>query len=162
MDTAYIAAFVSSVQNVTSTMLDLSVEVGKPRMHDSASPGNDVSAIIGLSGDCVGSVAICFSTQTAAAMVGRFVGMEIDPESPDFTDGVGELANMIIGGAKSKFSGDQNISISCPSVILGSGHRVFQQKDMPVIEIPVQSDCGPIMIIVSMRAAQTVQARAAG
>lgn len=162
MDTANIAAFVTSLQDVTSTMLDLDVEIGKPQLHTAASPGYDVSAIIGLSGDTIGSVAICFSTQTAADMVGRFVGMAIDPQSPDFVDGVGELANMITGGAKSRFSGDKNISISCPSVILGAGHRVFQQKDMPVIEIPAQSECGPILIIVSMRSAQTVQARAAG
>lgn len=162
MDSTYIAAFVRSLQDVSSTMLDLNVDVGSPKMHSADDPGYDVSAIIGLSGDCVGSVAICFTTQTAAAMVGKFVGMEIDPESPDFTDGVGELANMIIGGAKSKFSGDKSISISCPSVIVGPGHRVFQQKDMPVIEIPAQSECGPILIVVALRSVQQAEVRSAG
>lgn len=162
MDTSYITAFVRSVQDVATTMLDLTVEIGTPRMHDSSAAGYDVSAIIGLSGDCVGSVAICFSTQTAAAMVGKFVGMEISPESPDFTDGVGELANMITGGAKSKFSGDKSISISCPSVILGVGHRVFQQKDMPVIEIPTSTACGPLLIVVAIRSVEKAAARAAG
>lgn len=162
MDTSYIVAFVRSVQDVASTMLNLKVEVGAPRLHKGAGSGNDVSAIIGLSGDCVGSVALCFSTQTAAGMVGKFVGMEIDPESPDFTDGVGELANMITGGAKSRFSGDRNISISCPSVIVGQGHRVFQQTDMPVIEIPTHSECGEMLIVVSIRAVEQAAARAAG
>lgn len=162
MDAAYIVAFVRSLQDVSSTMLDLDVEVGSPKIHRDADAGYDVSAIISLSGDCVGSVALCFSTPTAAAMVGKFAGTEIDPHSPDFTDGVGELANMIIGGAKSKFSGGMSVSISCPSVIVGPGHRVFQQKDIPAIEIPAESECGPIRLVVSIRPAEQAVSRSAG
>ncbi|MBX2851231.1 MAG: chemotaxis protein CheX [Phycisphaeraceae bacterium] len=162
MDTSYIVAFVSSVQDVASTALDMTIQVGQPRMHEGNSGGNDVSAIIGLSGDCVGSIALCLSTTTAAAMVGRFVGMEIDPDGPDFADGVGELANMISGGAKARFAAERNVSISCPSVVMGPNHRVIQQKDLPVVELPIQSECGEILIVLAIQEVETATNRAAG
>ncbi len=95
-------------------------------------------------------------------MVGRFVGMEIDPDGPDFADGVGELANMISGGAKARFAAERNVSISCPSVVMGPNHRVIQQKDLPVVELPIQSECGEILIVLAIQEVETATNRAAG
>jgi hypothetical protein len=51
MDPHYIKCFVQSVQNVFSTMLQLPVAVREPRVKTPGGPQNDVSGIIGLSGD---------------------------------------------------------------------------------------------------------------
>lgn len=150
MNPTYIAAIAHSMEDVASMMLDISVTLGEPALRRDAATGYDVSAIIGLSGDCVGSVAMSFPFDTAAAMVSRFVGSPITPEHPDFTDGIGEIANMVTGGAKAKFQG-MNVSISCPSVVVGAGHRVFPQRQMPLVKIPVQSTVGPFVMLVSIR-----------
>jgi len=161
MNPQYIAAIARSMQEVASMMLDLPVQLGKPALRTDLSGTYDVSAIIGLSGDCVGSVALSFPFDTAAALVSRFVGSAVTAEDAAFGDGVGEIANMVTGGAKANFH-DRDVSISCPSVIVGPGHRVFQQREVPVVEIPVESDAGPFVLLVSIREAATEPQRAAG
>jgi len=161
MNPQYIAAIVRSMEDVASMMLDLPVRLGKPALRTDNNGTFDVSAIIGLSGDCVGSVALSFPLDTAAALVSRFVGSTVTADDADFGDGVGEIANMVTGGAKANFHG-RDVSISCPSVIVGPGHRVFQQRELPVVEIPVDSDAGPFVLLVSIREAAAAAPRAAG
>lgn len=151
MDPSYIIAFVHSAQDFANKVLDLPVKIGKPRLYDGRSSNNDISAIVGLSGDVSGFIAISLSARTAAQMVGQFVGVTISPGDPDFADGVGEIANIIAGGAKSQFAADRSISITCPSVVIGPNHKVIQQQDMPVIEIPIETDFGEFFIVLAIR-----------
>ena len=54
MNAGHIASIAKAAKTVASTMLDLDVSVGKPRLLERADANADISAIIGLSGDCVG------------------------------------------------------------------------------------------------------------
>ncbi|MSR41090.1 MAG: chemotaxis protein CheX [Phycisphaerales bacterium] len=83
-----------------------------------------------------------------------FTGSDIDPRSPDFSDAVGELVNMISGAAKAKFDG-MSVSISCPSVIIGPGHLVQQASDTTCIVIPFECSAGPFAVEVAMRKAES-------
>lgn len=150
MDSSYIAAFMHSIQNVFSTMLQLQVRVGEARVKTDAGGAYDVSGIIGLSGDVVGSVVLSLPRATGERIVALFTGEELALGSPDFADAVGELVNMIAGGAKGRFE-NRKVSISCPSVILGASHKVATQRDTPCIVIPCASDCGEMVIEVCMQ-----------
>jgi len=57
---------------------------------------------------------------------------------------------MITGGAKARFD-NRKVSISCPSVIVGARHTVAQMKDAPCIVIPCSTDCGELVIEVTMQ-----------
>ena len=83
MDPTYITPFIVSVQNVFSTMLNLPVQVKEPRIKTGAESGADVSSIIGMSGDVVGSVILSFPTETARRIVSLFSGTEVAADSPD-------------------------------------------------------------------------------
>ncbi|MEL7474190.1 MAG: chemotaxis protein CheX [Planctomycetota bacterium] len=157
MDPRYISPFVSSVQNVFSTMLQLPVTVGEPRLKERGAASHDVTAIIGMSGDVVGSVALSFPADTAHHIVALFSGMDLDRDHPDFADAVGELANMICGGAKAQFPSDGRASISVPSVVLGKGHSVSQQSNVPCVVIPCDTDCGDLVIEVAIRQSQETE-----
>lgn len=150
MDPAFISPFINSVQNVFSTMLQLPIEAGEPRVKTDAASVHEVTGIIGLSGDVSGAVALSFPRVTAERIVAIFCGMEIDADHPDFPDAVGELVNMISGGAKAEFSG-RTVSISCPSVIVGAGHRVLNQSQLPAVMLPFTSDCGEMTVEIAIR-----------
>ncbi len=150
MDPTLIAPFVKSVQNVFATMLQLPVEVEEPKIKEGKSTTYDVSAIIGMSGDCVGSVVLSFEEESALRIVALFTGTEAAVDSPDFADAVGELVNMISGGAKAMFEG-RKASISTPSVVLGSSHVVSSQKDLPTIVLPCVTDCGRFAIEIAIQ-----------
>ncbi len=149
METGHITPFIQSVQNVFATMLQLDVQVGEPALKRDGG-GSDVSAIIGMSGDVVGSVVLSFPTETAERVASLFTGEQMTCEDADFADAVGELCNMVCGGAKAELDG-KRISISCPSVVVGSNHQVARQKDIPCVTIPCETDCGVFMIEVGIQ-----------
>jgi chemotaxis protein CheX len=144
--------FLHSVENVFKTMVRTQVEFGKPEILQKSTASHDVSGIIGFTGDALGSIVLSFPKDVAKALVGRFVGTELATEDPDFADAIGELVNMVAGGAKAKFD-TARCDISCPSVVIGAEHVVFQRKNQPLIAIPVRTDVGDFVVEVSLRLA---------
>lgn len=151
MDPAYIKPFIASIQNVFATMLQMPVTTGEPRLKTDRGAENDISGIIGLSGAVRGSVVLSFPTQTAERVVAIFAGQSLQVGTPDFADAVGELVNMISGGAKALFPGNSKASISCPSVVIGQNHTLARQSDIPCIVIPCTTDCGPLTIEIALK-----------
>ena len=152
MDASYITAVIKSLQNVFGMMLQLPVQVDPPALKKSGQPAYDVSGIIGMSGDVEGTIVLSFPTATAERVVSLFTGEELSHTHDDFADAVGELVNMISGGAKAQFQG-KNVSISCPSVVIGSKHTVFGRKDVVCIDLPCNCDCGAFAVEISIRQA---------
>lgn len=150
MDAMYIKPFIASISNVFSTMMQLPVTVKDPFVKSAEGPCSDVSGIIGMSGDVMGSVVLSFSNATAENIVALFCGQKYDAGSPDFADAVGEIVNMVSGGAKALFK-DRKVSISCPSVILGANHKLAKQTDVPTVVIPCATDCGTVNIEISIK-----------
>lgn len=150
MDASYIKPFIQSIQNVFSTMLQLPVTVNAPRIKETDSPSFDVSGIIGMSGDAAGSVVLSFPKETAERVVSLFCGSPLAVGTADFADAVGELVNMVSGGAKALFP-NKKVSISCPSVVIGTGHSIARQSDTPCIVIPCTTDCGDLVIELSIQ-----------
>lgn len=150
MDASSIRPFIQSIQNVFSTMLQLPLTIGEPSVMHHDAPSFDVSGIIGMSGDVVGSVVLSFPAETAERVVALFTGMPPEAVGDCTADAVGELVNMISGGAKGQFK-DRKVSISCPSVVIGKNHTVSRPKDVPCIIIPCESDCGDLALEIALR-----------
>ncbi len=156
-----IAPFIKSVNHVFATMIQVHVVPAEPGLKEPTSPCHDVSGIIGLSGDVTGAVVLSFPADTASRIVELLVGEKLEIDDPDFADAIGEMVNMVTGGAKAQFI-DRRVSISCPSMIVGPGHRVFQQKNRPIVEIPFDCECGPFSVLVSMKTVETESSEPAG
>ncbi|MHC4976593.1 MAG: chemotaxis protein CheX [Planctomycetota bacterium] len=151
MDPSYITHFMQSIQNLFSTMLQMEVKLLEPTLKQDPAPSCDVSGIIGLSGDVVGSVVFSLPTETALKVVSRFTGEDVsDPGDETCADAIGELVNMISGGAKAKFEG-RNVSMSCPSVVVGTGHTVAIQKEIPCVVIPCDTECGTFNVEIALK-----------
>ncbi|TWT44752.1 CheY-P phosphatase CheX [Phycisphaerae bacterium RAS1] len=149
MDVRYVNPFVSAIKRVFETMVHTPVTIGKPMLKDHVTFSPDVSGVIGFSGDAAGCVVLSFGLDVACRAVERFAGANIDPTNPDFSDAIGELANMVAGNAKTEFDG-MNISISLPSVILGKDHTVSVSRNPPRIVIPCQTAYGTLYVEIGM------------
>lgn len=150
MKVDYINAFIESVQSVFESMLETEVSLGKVSLNSSHITAFDISGIIGLSGDVIGCVVVSFPMDTALAAYKAFAGEEIDPMDPNFFDAIGEVTNMIAGGAKAKFEG-MDISIGLPTVIMGSQHCVNAPQNVPFITVPCHCSLGNFAIEVAFR-----------
>ena len=159
MDAIMITPFVNSIQNVFSTMFQLPVHIGDPRIKADRKATHDVSGIIGVSGEMVGTIVLSMPSDAAQSIVTLFTGTEFPTDSDDFADAVGELVNMISGNAKAEFQ-RKGVSITCPSVVIGEGHTIAVQSGTPCVLIPCTTDCGEVVLEVALREAE-VEAAAA-
>lgn len=150
MNKELVTPFVESLRTVFSTMLQLHVEAGNAFERREPTPSHDVSGIISMSGDIEGSCVLSFPLEAAKRIITIFAGAECDPGGEDFSDAVGELVNMVSGGAKARFKGF-NIAISCPTVITGTGHVVRGNRDFSCFVIPFSCDCGEFCVEVSIK-----------
>ncbi len=158
LDPVYVTSFIAATQHVFQMMLHQEVSCGKPVPGRLPHLDSDVSGIMGMTGDVVGTVVLSLPKASAAKIVEWFVGSPIDDiENDDFADAVGELVNMISGGAKAKFGGKQ-VHISCPSVVIGQGHTVQQPSGSVCISIPCESSCGGFSVDVSIKKVGVSQA----
>jgi chemotaxis protein CheX len=150
MDASIFKPFIASIQNVFATMLQLPVTVHTPKLKDNvAQPTYDVSGVIGLSGEVVGSVVLSFPKDSAERIVALFCGQPAPCGSPDFADAVGELVNMVSGGAKAMFN--KKVSISCPTVVVGPGHTLSRPSEIPCVMIPCSTDCGDLVLEIALQ-----------
>lgn len=150
MDVRFINPFIASTKSVFKTMLATDIAISKPVVipaHEEQSA--DVSAVIGLSGDAVGCVVLSLPMSTACNLASKFAGIPITREHPDFSDALGELANMVAGQAKARFEG-LNVSISLPSVIVGASHVVSQSRQKPRLGLPCECDLGQFRVEIAM------------
>jgi len=158
MDVQYINPFVFSICNTLETMCATKVTIGKPRVKEANTPLTDVSGVIGFSGDAAGSVVAHFTFDVASAIASKFACCEITPEHEDFSDAIGELANMIAGSAKARFEG-LNISISLPNVVIGKNHNVSSAKNEKRILIPCETNLGSFLVELGMVITKTNEAK---
>lgn len=158
MDESLVNRFVEATQRVFETMLSASVSCDAPTTDPRDGSRADVSGIIGFSGGACGAAVLSLPLETAREMVLAFTGESLDPEGPDFADAVGEVANMICGGAKPHLDRAQ-MTIGCPQVVVGTSHRVQRPSDASSITIPCRSPHGRFSIEISIRGAVPVSAQ---
>ncbi len=149
MDVRYINPFLTSLSNLFQTMLQVPFLLGKPYLKKDRDPLYEISAIIGISGNVTGSVVISLSNTVAVQLASALIGEELEEPNADCVDALGEIANMIVGGAKKDFPGAQN-TISLPSVVLGR-HKVAYPKHVPIISIPCDTSAGRMAIDIALK-----------
>jgi chemotaxis protein CheX len=149
MKVEYINPFVVSTRSVFATMLGWEIRRGAPFVKDSFQPHHDVSGVIGLSGKAKGTIVLSLDRDVALAATEAMLGEHPEEIGEEVVDAVGELANMIAGGAKAKLE-QFALRVSLPSVITGKSHCVQFPSRATQIAIPFQSEAGPLMVEVGL------------
>ena len=151
MRVEYINTFISSLDRTFQTMLNCDVQRGQPCLLGGDSPRFDVSGIIGLSGKAVGTVVLSFSTAVALQAASTMLMCENTEINADVVDAVGELTNMVAGGAKAQLA-EYCLAVSLPNVITGRGHVVLFPSDVTPICVPFTTKWGPLALEVGLTA----------
>jgi chemotaxis protein CheX len=142
--------FIESVTETFEQMLDVKASMGKPELSVTDSGTPDVIGVIGLSGTAQGIVALTLPVQTALKVVSKMVGTEFRSIDSSIIDGVGELINIIAGNAKAKYQGHK-ISISLPTVVRGSIHKMSKMENTVFLMVPFESELGAFSLMVTFR-----------
>ncbi len=139
--------FVKATLDILNTMAGLSATAGAPYVKKNYMAKGDVSALVGVSGDKSGSIAVSFSRPCAIALVKGMLGDDIENVLQDTQDAVGEVTNMISGQAR---AGLQLLGLTLqgttPTVIVGDGHTIRHISSSPVVAIPFQTPSGEFTV----------------
>lgn len=111
----------------------------------------DISAIMVLTGNAIGVVALRLTRLLADKLLARSgVEWKTEDERQDLVNGmVGELVNIIGGNASGKLT-DLSIDISVPIVVQGKDHTISWPDQNPIIAIPFTTPIGPFQVNVSI------------
>ncbi|MFT6586601.1 MAG: chemotaxis protein CheX [Cognaticolwellia sp.] len=144
MNVEFINPFLSSMLNVMTTMAQMELIPEKPRLKKNEIAKGDVSGLIGMvSEQTKGSLSITFEGKLALATMKKMVGEGPDVINEEITDLVGEITNMVTGGAKRMLS-EKGIEfdMATPMVVSGPGHSIHHMADGPIVIIPLTSEFG--------------------
>lgn len=144
MNVEFVNPFISALQNVLGTMAQLELKAGKPKKKTDETAQGDVSGLIGMIGPQIkGSFSISFDEALALEIMSRMLGEKPDSINPEVTDMVGEITNMVAGGAKLDL-GDKGFefAMATPVVVSGSGHTITHKVDGPKMILPFKSQVG--------------------
>ncbi|NQZ23370.1 MAG: chemotaxis protein CheX [Colwellia sp.] len=148
MNVDFINPFLSSLLNVMTTMAHLELTPMKPSLKKSNMASGDVSGLIGMvSEQAKGSLSITFEASLAIATMKGMVGEAPDEVNSEITDLVGEITNMVTGGAKRLLSEKGfEFDMATPMVVSGENHTIHHKAKGAVIIIPLNSKYGKAFI----------------
>lgn len=149
MKAEFINPFLQATKNVLETMCQTQVQAKQPSLKADKKTYGDVTGIIGMASDDVaGCMILSFSEKCIINVVANML-ME-DPKSAiddEIIDAVGELTNMICGGAKATLGKMNHIfDLATPTMITGKGVEIATLSDTPTIVIPFTTDFGGFVI----------------
>jgi chemotaxis protein CheX len=153
MNVEFINPFISSLINVLETMAKTKLVPGKPCIKKEVIAKGDVSGIIGMVGPQVkGSLSITFDESLAFSVMYNMLGERPETLNEEITDMVGEITNMVTGGAKNLL-GEKgfDFNMATPTVVSGKDHSITHKSKGITILIPFSSGCGNAYIEISFQ-----------
>ena len=144
MRVEFVNPFIKALKNVMSVMASIDLNVEKPKKKTDEIARGDVSGIIGMIGPQVkGSMAITFDENLALKIMKNMLGDDNSNINHEVMDMVGELTNMICGGAKNDLSKEgYAFEMAVPVVISGNNHSIHHKVDGPKIILTFTSTSG--------------------
>ena len=147
--------FLNATKNVLETMCQTSVTASKPYLKGDMVSYGDVSGIVGMASDSVtGCMVLSFTEPCILQIVANM--LYEDPKEKidaDIIDAVGELTNMICGGARAQLAKiKSNFDLATPTVIKGKGVEISYFSEAPTIVIPFTTEHGDFVVEANLAA----------
>ena len=152
MNVDFINPFLSSMTNVLVTMASLSPKVNGPKIKADNLPPGDITGIITMSSPkAIGTLALSFTKEVILHIATNMLDDKFTEIDDEVADLVGELTNMVTGGAKSLLeSKGYDFDMTTPTVIRGQGQKVSHGEGT-VIVIPFNTDVGDFYVEVCFK-----------
>ena len=144
MDVQYINPFLAGTLEVLKKMAHIDAVPGTPRVKADGAACGDVSGIIGITGDALGSLALSFSEACICEIVANMLGERFDGVTQEIIDAAGELTNMISGASRTRMEKmGMSVYAAIPTVVHGRQHTISHILKSPSIVIPFSTAPGP-------------------
>lgn len=143
--------YVEAASEVLAKESGEAVQRGGLRLEANPYTTDDVTAVVGISGDLAGSLYLSMSGATALRLVGRMLGQAISTLDELVQSGIAELANVIAGSAGVALAQDGvTTTISPPLTLVGAGGRLSSVEIQRLV-VTLTSACGEVHVHVALR-----------
>jgi chemotaxis protein CheX len=150
----FINPFLQAANEVLESELGASPQRGQVGLQKSAYTTDDVTAVIGVTGQVQGVVLYVMTETTARAIVSKMMGQEFTEFDALAQSGIGEIGNVITGRATVLLAeAGYPSDLAPPMLIVGRGTLVTT-LDMQRLVIPLETEFGKIEIQVALKANQ--------
>ncbi|MFT2092300.1 chemotaxis protein CheX [Paraglaciecola sp. 2405UD69-4] len=148
MNAEFINPFVTALLNVLKTMAQIELVPGKPKKKTDERAFGDVSGLIGMVGNNIqGSLSISFQEALVFEIMEKMLGEKPNTIDSDVKDMVGEITNMICGGAKNELDEKgYDFGMATPMVVSGKNHSVDHQVDGKKMIMPFSHSSGKLYL----------------
>ncbi len=152
MNVAFINPFIESTLRSLEMMASITAEKTGLSVKEDLITTFDISAIIGLTGYTSGSIILSFPKNLACRIASNMLMEEIPELNQSVEDAVGEIGNIVVGDARRILIQDGfSLSISVPTVVVGTGHKISRTGDVPCIAIPFNTPYGEFEVNVGLK-----------
>jgi chemotaxis protein CheX len=147
MDVKYINPFINGTLEVLKKMAFIDAVPGKPYLKKDEFAHGDVSGIIGITGDAIGSLSLSFSEACICGIVTNMLGEEYHEVTRDILDAVGEITNMVSGASRTQLEKlGMSVYAAIPTVIHGKNHTITHILKSPSIVLPFSTRVGKFVV----------------
>jgi len=148
MNVEFINPFLTSLINVIATMATIDLIPGKPQLKNHDIAKGDVSGLIGMVGPkTCGSMSITFEQTLILEIMHKMLGEKPTSINEEVSDLVGEITNMVTGGAKKLLSDKgYNFDMATPVVVSGKNHTISHKAHGTKIMMPFIHEFGNAFI----------------
>lgn len=137
--------FITSAKAVFTTMVGCDLEVGPIVQNSTYRAKHELSGIIGFTGKVQATVVISLDKEVAFAVAEAFLGDKPNTINADVLDLVGELSNMIAGGAREKLN-ISGVGLGLPTAISGKDHIVCFDQGIEITHVPFVTPWGNLTV----------------
>jgi CheY-specific phosphatase CheX len=115
----------NAIEETFYTMLNVRVIGNDPVEKVINGARYELNVVIGIVGEISGAITLKGSKKLATSIASNMLGIEIEENSDDMKDAIGEFLNIVMGVIKRHYSSDNPFDISVPTTILGEDYLVY-------------------------------------
>lgn len=135
-------------------MASLSPKADGPKLKTSDLPPGDITGIIPMnSPQAYGTLAVSFSEPVILHIAENMLGENFDSINDEIADLVGELTNMVTGGAKQMLEENgYDFDMATPTIITGKGQKISHiDHSGGVVIVPFATDAGDFYVEICFK-----------
>jgi chemotaxis protein CheX len=152
MDVKFINPFLYGTIEVLEKMAFIKPVPCKPFVKRDDTACGDVSGIIGMTGDAIGSLALTFKEECIIYITNKMLGENHTEMNREVLETAGELTNIISGAARKMMEKDNlKVFAAIPTIIFGKEHTLRHIIKGPSIVLPFQTEKGLFFIDVCLQ-----------
>lgn len=149
MKIEYINPFVEASQSVLKMITGIDAELGKIYLKSSPYEGNNITVIVGLTGEIRGQAVFCMNESTAIHIASLMMGgMVLEALDEIAKSAIAELTNMILGNTATILEQKGvGIEITPPSFVVGQNIQISTKSQIVCIPLLLNTNDEKKMVI---------------